>query len=129
MSDRLLRAALRMYPRDRRARDGQVLLDCARDLGGGPREAVGLVFGGLTARFGGRRVTQALPGLALPLAAVLLALCTAGLRDAVAGSPPGFLGWFWTLFYGSALAGVMAASAALAVAGVALTARRARAMR
>lgn len=83
--DRILRLALSAYPHDARERDGEVLLDCARDVveGGGSRgrEALGLVGGGLRHRAGAvRHDAAAVPwraGLvraATPAASVSVAL-------------------------------------------------------
>jgi hypothetical protein len=122
---RLLRAALRAYPAERRRHDGEVLLDCAAELAAGgssvPREAAGLVAGGLRARVDDRSATvlrapwgAALDRLPVPLAAALIAWALAG----AARHQTLDLGAWWAL---------LLAGAALAFAG-ALTGRRATAV-
>lgn len=116
MTDRVLRLCLRAYPPEGRKRDGEVLLSLARELSGGGssswREAAGLLRAGMAqrARIRWRGLvrapwTEALRSLALPLAAVHLAVWSAG----IAGHPLP-LGWWWTLVLGgSALALIGAA--------------------
>ena len=101
----LLRWALLAYPRERRERDGDVLLDCAAELvaAGASRlgEAAGLVRGGVAHRLASVRsdVLDAPWGavgerLAVPLAGANLALWLVG-ASRLWGSGP--LGSWWTL--------------------------------
>ncbi|CAN5517610.1 hypothetical protein BH20ACT18_BH20ACT18_06900 [soil metagenome] len=87
--DRLLLICLRAYPRTHRERDGEVLLSLAHELhagGSSPwREGAGLVRGGVAERLRlrcrvlvGAPWRAALARLALPLAAVSLAVWVAG---------------------------------------------------
>jgi hypothetical protein len=119
MKDELLRLALLSFPRARRARDGAVMLDCARDLvdagGSVRREAAGLLAAGLQARAAHLAGPAAhapwgatLDRLALPLAAVVLILFWSGAARTVLFGP---LGLWWatavvaalTAFAGAAL--------------------------
>jgi len=130
MSDRLLRLALRSYPRERRERDGAVLLDCAAELasaGGSSRirEAAGLVAGGVAARAGTARADLAsapwrrtLEALAVPLAAATLAVWAAGAKPVLA--VPGPAGRWWSAILVAAavaLIGTLARRRGLALAG------------
>lgn len=105
MNDRILRACLRAYPRPRREQDGEVLLTLSRDLisdgSSLPREAAGLVTGGLVDRlrlarreFAGAPWYDARTRLALPLSAALLALVVAGTLRASHGIA--WIGWGWS---------------------------------
>ncbi len=87
--DRLLLNCLRAYPRARRERDGEVLLSLARELSAGGSspwgEGAGLIRGGVAERLrlryrglAGAPWRAALARLALPLAAVSLAVWAAG---------------------------------------------------
>jgi hypothetical protein len=120
MTDKLLRMCLRAYPRGVRERDGEVLLDLARELvegGSSPlRQAAGLVGGGAAARLrrrmaGASRLPwwEARSRLALPLAAALLALMLVGAERATDGVA--WIGWSWVL----GLAGSLAALAGAAL--------------
>jgi hypothetical protein len=111
---RLLRAALRAYPRRRRERDGAILLDCADELraAGSPLivEAAGLVRGGLAARASGFRsdlraapLGEALAILAVPLAIASLAFWIAG---AMRLWP---IGLWWSLVLGGAVLALLGA--------------------
>lgn len=128
---RLLRIALLAYPRERRERDGAVLLDCAAELtasgsSSGWREAAGLVRGGLATRLAvARGDLRAAPWdaaaaqLAVPLAGANLAWWLVG---ASAAGPPGR--WWPAMLAGAGLAllGAVTRRRWLALAGWALTA-------
>jgi hypothetical protein len=127
MSDRLLRICLRAYPRKARERDGEVLLDLARELvdGGSPAlwQAAGLLRGGASARLlrapGEPAKTPWLEArlrLALPLAAALLALGLVGVERSTDGLA--WIGWSWAV----ALTGAAAAFAGAALGRRGLTA-------
>lgn len=122
MTDRIaaraLRLCLRAYPRERRERDGEVLLSLAHELCGGGstswREAAGLLRGGVTerARIRWRGLVRApwraaLATLALPLAAVHLAVWVAGIARLYDPLP---LGKWWTLVLGGSLLAVIGAA-------------------
>jgi hypothetical protein len=117
-TERLLRICLIAYPRTRRRTDGQELLGTALELAGGGssglREARGLLIGGLMARVSTftHRVRSApwrggLQTLALPLAAVGLAIWTAGSQHIADNESHG---WWTLVLAGSAVALVGAAT-------------------
>ncbi len=130
---RLLRAALRAYPKAVRERDGDVLLDCAADLAGDggsrAREAAGLVRGGLAQRahvargdLGAIPWRAAAERLAVPLAAANLAVWGAGAARIWGLAPLGR--WWSVLLAGAAVAllGALTRERRLAGAGWAVTA-------
>jgi hypothetical protein len=104
----LLRVALLLYPRDRRRRDGVVLLDCAEELiaagaSTAAREAWGLAAGAMSARAGSLAelpVRAAGERLAAPVAAMVVALWGLGLARVATGGP---LGRWWPLVLAGAL--------------------------
>ena len=130
---RLLRIALRAYPKEVRERDGAVLLDCAAELAGDGgsrlREAAGLARGGLARRagiargdFGAVPWGAATERLAVPLAAASLAVWGAGALRFWGLAP---LGRWWALLLAgavTALLGALTRDRRLAGTGWALTA-------
>lgn len=111
IADRLLRACLRAYPAPRRERDGAMLLSLSSELAGDGSsvlaEAGGLVRGGVAERLRLRwrglvraPWRDALRRLALPLAAIQLAVWATGIAGVFDPLP---LGKWWTLVLGGSV--------------------------
>ena len=104
MSNRVLKLCLRAYPRARRRRDGELLVDLAMELAadhGAWREALGLVAGGVRARWKDRgsrplgrgnglhhAVGRIVVNLVLYFAVLFLAIVALTVVDDVTGGPP-----------------------------------------